>query len=289
MRVVQISDLHLGHEDPTDPDHAAPNRLAWAHLERLVTGGFDALPAGEPWRVVVTGDLADLGFRDPTEYPRIAAFFRGLPTRSAAVASVHLVPGNHDAGNFPSSLTDWPVNADRLAAWAEAFGPDRFSFAADGLRLLGCNSQVWGSGLAAEAEQEAWLREELDQAERAGEKVALFQHAPLFLREPDERRTGRELYWCPEPAARDRVLALLDRPCVAAVCNGHVHRWRERRVGPTLFRWCPAVSGTHTDADYFPGDGEPHLHVLPTIETTPGGGLRFGHASSPLVTTVRYA
>ena len=288
VRILQLSDLHLGHEDHPDAGMAAANRRAWANLEALVTTGFDALPAGEPWRVVVSGDASELGFRGPSEYPRIAAFFEALPARSAAVASVHIVPGNHEVGNFPSSLTDWTINRERLADWAAFFGPDRFSVAGDGLRVLGLNSQLWGSGLAEEADQQAWLVAELDAAEAADEKAVLFQHAPLFVRTPDEVRSVRELYWCPEASARDRVLGLLDRPCVAAICSGHVHRWREQRERGILFRWCPAVSGTHTDADYFPRDGQPHLHVIPTV-VADGGGIAFGHVGSPLKTTIRYA
>lgn len=242
MDVLQISDLHLGPED------VPANRVAWTHARRLAQSLSER---AEPDRlvIVITGDLSDHGHTTPEELDDAKRWLHTLP------GTVLVVPGNHDVGNFLASIAQPTVNDAALGQWDERFGSDRFSHVGDGHRLIGLNSMLWGSGFDREVEQFDWLAAQLDEAEAMGQAVWLFQHAPLFLRQPDEVREDREHYWCPEASARDRVLALIDRPCVKGVSNGHVHRQFDLEHDGRLYRSCPALSGTHTDADYFlPGE-----------------------------------
>ena len=257
MRVYQLTDLHLGPIDHDDDFRRRANAIAWDHAGRA-RELLRRQPGIDDSVVVVTGDLTDEGFLYENEFPPVVEFVQSLPGR------VLVVPGNHDVGQYRSHPRAFPhVADDRLARWDRHFDTDRFSHAADGHRLLGVNAMLWGSGLDREADQYRWLETQLGEAAAAGEAVWLFQHCPLFLRDPNEERTNRELYWCPPPEARDRVLELLSSADVRGVISGHVHR---RRDEPHLGRshvWCPALSGTRSDADYFPTDADDRVHAIP--------------------------
>ena len=281
MRVVQLSDLHLGPEDHPDDWNRRANRKAWHHA-RQTAARLHGWPDADEWVVVITGDLTDTGYYDPEEYGPVAAWLGELP------GTVLAVPGNHDVGNFASSSARPRVDAGLVAAWREAVGPDWWAHAGDGHRLIGLNSMLIGSGLTAEGNQVQWLERQLDDAADEGEKVWVFQHAPLFLRKPDESRSAREHYWCPAAEARDRMLALLDRPHVAGLSHGHVHRRRQQRIGGVWWRSCPALSGTHSEADYFPPEpGVVETHALPTWDLE-GRRAELGWADSAILPTTRY-
>ena len=168
------------------------------------------------------------------------------------------------------------ISPPYIKQWTSRVGPDRFSHAADGHRLLGLHSQLWSSGLAEEVAQLDWLQGEIDAAATAGETVHVLQHAPLFLNAPDEVRGDRGTYWCPEATARDRVLAVLDRPHVQTLASGHVHRRRDQPMAGGLTRvwWCPALSGTHSDADYFPVNPGADTHGLAELDPQRGRHAR---------------
>jgi 3',5'-cyclic AMP phosphodiesterase CpdA len=262
MRVVQLSDLHLGPEDHAVQSRREANRVAWDNA-RSVAAALREWPDADALVIVITGDLTDDGHTFPAELDAAAAWVATLP------GTVLVLPGNHDVGNFPASGAQPPIQAAAVEAWKERFGADRIALARDGHRLVGLNSMLWGSGRPPEADQDQWLVGELDAAEAAGEGVWVFQHAPLFLRSPDEVRSERELYWCPPPAARDRVLKRLDRPCVRGISHGHIHRRFELTLDGRLYRACPALSGTHTDADYFLRDDAVGRHELSCYELAP--------------------
>ncbi len=207
MRVVQLSDLHLG---PVDHEiNAAMNRRAWDNA-RQVAARLNARADAESLVIVITGDLTDNGHRFPAEYGPAGEWLATLP------GTVRVVPGNHDVGNFatapmPSNNREL-ICATNLEQWRETWGDDHWAHAADGHRLVGINSMLLGSGLDAEAAQWSWLEAQLDEADGAGEGVWVFQHAPLFLRRPDEVREAREEYWCPAAPPRDRMLARAESP-----------------------------------------------------------------------------
>ncbi|MEM8737771.1 MAG: metallophosphoesterase [Planctomycetota bacterium] len=296
MRVIQLSDLHLGPRNHGATYKQEANREAWDYA-RAVAKQLRAIASAPPKTgnsprepdapredelvVVVTGDLTDEGHVNPAELAPAARWLGTLPGR------VLCVPGNHDVGNFATARASPTVSERFLAQWESEIGPDRFQHAADGHRLIGLNAMLIGSGLAAEAEQEQWLADELHAAEAAGESVWVFQHAPLFLREPGEIREAREHYWCPDAGPRDRMLRLLDRPAVKGLGHGHVHRRYDQWHGGRVYRACPALSGTHTDADYFPRDAQVDRHDLACWDLT-RDGAELSWLPTGLETTTRY-
>ncbi len=283
MRVIQLSDLHLGPEDHDVPRRREHNAVAWANA-RHTARWLGNQPDAPSLVVVITGDLTDAGHVNPEEFGPAMEWLTAL---RAAVGRVLIVPGNHDTGNFVTAPQATPtITPCYVDQWATQVGPDRFVHAADGHRLLGLHSQLWSSGLPEEAAQLAWLREQLDAAAAAAETVHVFQHAPLFLNRPDEVRGDVGTYWCPGSAARDRVWAALNRPHVQTLASGHVHRRRAQGRGRAEDGaedgaengaedqlhavWCPALSGTHSDAAYFPRGPEAGTHALPTWTLSPG-------------------
>ncbi|MEL7089199.1 MAG: metallophosphoesterase, partial [Planctomycetota bacterium] len=246
MRVIQLSDPHLGPTTHPDGTSAGNHQRAWQNAER-VAEQLRGRPDADELIVVITGDLTDEGHVNPAEYPPAVAWLKSLP------GTVLAVPGNHDVGNFVSARATPTVSETYLARWREHVGDDRFAFAADGTRLLGLNSMLYGSGLPQETDQRDWLEQQLHTAETNHENLWVFQHAPLFLREPDETREPREHYWCPAADARDEILQRLQsHEGFIGLAYGHVHRRFKQHLPETdqFFVACPALSGTHTDADY---------------------------------------
>jgi len=277
MRVIQLSDLHLGPEDHDVPVRREHNVIAWANARRAARW-LRALPDARELVVVITGDLTDAGHVNPAEFGPALEWLAAL---REAVGRVLVVPGNHDTGNFVAAPHAAPtIEAQFVEQWAALVGPDRFTHTADGHRLLGLHSQLWSSSLPEEGAQLAWLHDQIQAADDANETVHVFQHAPLFLNTPDEVRGNRETYWCPAAPARDHVLAALDRPHVHTLASGHVHRRLDRSAAcagdhhPAHVCWCPAMSGTHSDADYFPPSPGTGTHGLPTW-TFDAQGTRF--------------
>nr|XP_047920119.1 serine/threonine-protein phosphatase CPPED1 isoform X5 [Anser cygnoides] len=92
------------------------------------------------------------------------------------------VSGNHDIGNTPTRET--------IDNYCKSWGDDYFSFWVGGVFFLVLNSQLYfDSSKCPELKQaqDVWLNEQLAVAEKHKCKhIIVFQHIPLFLREPDE-------------------------------------------------------------------------------------------------------
>ncbi len=196
-RVLQISDTHLS---PTKR-HFEPN---WAPLAAWVQGQ-------RPDLVVHTGDVSLNGADLDADLRHAASGMASLP------APVLAVPGNHDVGE--AGHKHQPIDSGRLARWRRHFGPDWWLRDAEGWRLIGLDSMLFGAGSAAEADQLAWLQGAL--AGAAGRRIAVFTHRPLWIEDAAEGDRG---YWAVKPAERRELLELFARSDVALVATGHLHR-----------------------------------------------------------------
>src|SRR5215475_11081777 len=183
--VVQISDTHLSRHQPW----FVPNFEA---MKRIIS-------VRQPDLVVNTGDIsfggADLA--DDLAFAQACHASLDVPLR--------VIPGNHDVGDNPwqRDVTQ-PITETRLVRYREHFGPDHWLLEAGSWLLIGLNVQLFGSGLAAEAEQWAFLAWV---APRARERpIALFVHKPLFHTHPDESDVNHRYV---TPDHRRRLLDLL--------------------------------------------------------------------------------
>ncbi len=243
VRVAQISDLHL------DPDRP----VAWTNLSLI----RDALATRGADHLVVTGDLTDHGLDRPADLTAAQREVAAL-AQAAGCGDALIIPGNHDVGDFAGD-GEQCITGTRVQRYLDTLGEDRFAVDAAAWRLIGINAMLLGSGLAREAEQDAWFEEQLERAAEMGLHAAVFSHTPWYLRALDETLGNAGRYWIPTKRAADRMLALIARWSVGLVASGHVHRTLVERGRA----WCPPASGTLVDAAYFPaGPGWNQLGYL---------------------------
>jgi predicted MPP superfamily phosphohydrolase len=164
-----------------------------------------------PAFVVVCGDLINRP-ADPAqaaEYLRIAA-------KLDPSVKLYNVAGNHDVRDEPT--------AESLAAYRRKFGPDYYSFRyQDFAGFVIDSSLIQHPGKAPEeaARQEQWLATELEKAKNDGiRRMAVFQHIPWFLNNPDEP----DQYFNLPIEARHKYLPMFQRAGVSYVFAGHYHR-----------------------------------------------------------------
>jgi 3',5'-cyclic AMP phosphodiesterase CpdA len=217
-RLVILSDLHLS------PTHG----FFWQNflLARQAANAIDADA------VVVSGDLAINGPDSDEELAFATGALKGIKARCLAL------PGNHDVGDEPPGqdahqLIDLP----RLARWDRYIGPDRWALDLHHWTVLGLNSQLPGSGLAREAEQNQWLDHELARA--AGRRIAIIMHKPLFIETADESTPSPS---STVPSVRPGLMQRFAKGGVELVVSGHLHTHRDRVVDGVRYLWVPATS-----------------------------------------------
>jgi 3',5'-cyclic AMP phosphodiesterase CpdA len=215
MRIIQISDTHLSRGKPHFADNWPP-LAAW-------------IAAQSPDLVIHTGDVTIDGadVEDDLQYAAELMRSLGAPFRA--------VPGNHDVGD--AGHPRQPVTDERLARWRTYFGLDRWVEDVEGVRLVGLDAMLFGSGNREETAQAAWLDTIMEGAGRR--RIAWFLHRPLFLERPDEADTG---YWSVKPEPRARLIELVRRHSVTLVASGHLHKAHQTVCGGTRYVWAPASS-----------------------------------------------
>jgi 3',5'-cyclic AMP phosphodiesterase CpdA len=222
VRIVQLSDTHISHLGGVPAENMS---LLADYINNEI----------RPDLVVHTGDVV---IANPD-----SAADRDAARRLLALvdAPLRVLPGNHDVGE--SADEPWmelPVTSERIAAFASAWGQDRFLLtggAADRSEdwvFIGLNSERLGSGLPEEDEQWDWLADAARQAR--GKSAMLFLHKPLWS--PMGSRSGIT----PPEAARQRLVALFADARLRVVANGHMHRYRQVSEGEILTVWAPSLT-----------------------------------------------
>jgi len=161
--------------------------------------------------VLIAGDLTQGGQADEiADFKAEAARFQ---------APTFWVPGNHDVGNkrLPGSA-EVGVTAEKVAAYEAALGPSFYAQTVAGIRVIGLNSSLFGSGLLREQQMEEFLVAQI--AQPSPLRTVVFMHYPPFLKSADEKGGT---YWNIEPAPRQRLLATLQRGGVNILLTGHLH------------------------------------------------------------------
>ncbi|KAJ7305789.1 hypothetical protein JRQ81_010155 [Phrynocephalus forsythii] len=153
---------------------------------------------GTPWREAQIRDLKSVLQEIDPEIPLV------------------FVSGNHDLGNTPTLET--------TENYCQQWGDDYFSFWVGGTFFLVLNSQLYFDASQCpglKQAQDEWLNGQLAVAEEKKCKHAIvFQHIPLFLREPEEDHD----YFNLEPSIRRELLEKFCKAGVKAVFSGHFHR-----------------------------------------------------------------
>lgn len=217
VRIAQISDLHVSPEKP----------VFNANMDRLMEAVRDARPD----IVLNTGDLGLYGERDNGD---IAC---ALQAQKAIGVEARVLPGNHDVGEHPDIPDRVWADEASLARYRRQVGSDFWTFDLPGWRLVGLDSLIVGTGLSGDEEQLAMLRQA--SLERGGRALALVMHKPLADLSYDDslvinRFTTRR--------CRRLILdAIGERPADLVIC-GHLHQYRDSRMGGSRHIWCPAAS-----------------------------------------------
>jgi alkaline phosphatase D len=215
IRVVQISDLHLGLK--THPEGEEHSEQAVALINKL-----------RPDLVLVSGDIAE---NKQDARARAAKLLRKIEV------PYKTVPGNHD------------VHDDDMGAYRAAFGEDFYSFEIAGFRFIGMNSQLMGNydnfsakepvrnaGKAADESERMfkWLAS-LPESDKP---TFVFQHVPITHDgAPDDK-----VYWGVSDPYLGKEVAQLKRLGVKHMFAGHWHNPQAKEVDGITVHIAPAVS-----------------------------------------------
>ncbi len=221
VRVALMSDLHITRGTREEqPFHKS-------RLERTIT----AINSENVDLVLIAGDLTENGTR--AEFGDLRQLLKRLQ------APVWFVPGNHDLGGKVIAGKNDPkaVTPERVGTFEWRLGPSWFCREHGGVRVIGVNASLLGSGLPAEAGMWKLLEQELGAPLATPTLMVL--HNPPFTRRPDE---PGGVYWNVEPKPRRRLLELVHRGAVRAVLSGHLHTEEIRRQDGILFVTTPPVA-----------------------------------------------
>lgn len=167
----------------------------------------------KPPFVVITGDFVN----QATNRNQIDAFKNSLLKIDSDIR-IYLVPGNHDIGNNPDSVS--------YERYCKNYGDTRFSFTYCNDRFIGIDSNPIKNGDSIrESEQYEWLVKELAASMDARHRF-IFMHHPIFLKRIDEKETYSNL----NPAMRAKYLELFGKYGVDIILTGHYHNTGTARI-----------------------------------------------------------
>ena len=172
--------------------------------------------------VLIAGDLTDGGTRE-----QMALFKRKVKLLKAPVL---FVAGNHDVGVLGEGDVKTSITPEKVRLFGAELGPNWFVREEAGVRIIGINSCLFGTGFKEEEEQWKFLEEAL--AKPHAKPTFLLEHYPLFIKTADEPRKG---VWNVQPELRQRLLALVKQGGVHTVLTGHLHYPITNRLDGVLF------------------------------------------------------
>ncbi|XP_062999088.1 serine/threonine-protein phosphatase CPPED1 [Elgaria multicarinata webbii] len=204
MKAYSIGDCSSG-GDEWEEEHLltqqavqAINRLSPRPKFFVLCGDLVHGMPGTPWRKAQTRDLKDI----------LKGVSRDIP--------VVFVSGNHDLGNAPTPET--------IEDYCQEWGDDYFSFWVGGVFFLVLNTQLYFDASKCpelKQAQDAWLDRQLAVAEeKQCQHVVVFQHIPLFRKDPNEAHD----YFNLDESIRRELLGKFHKAGVKAVFSGHYHR-----------------------------------------------------------------
>jgi 3',5'-cyclic AMP phosphodiesterase CpdA len=211
-RIAFLSDTHINLR--TNGPEMSYNR----QLDQAI----EAVNAAKVDLVLIAGDLTDGGTRE-----QMALFKRKVKQLKAPVL---FVAGNHDVGIVGNGSVKTSITPERVNLFNKMLGPSCFAREEAGVRVIGINSCLFGSGFKEEDAQWKFLEREL--AGPHAKPTLLLEHYPLFITSADEPRIGT---WNVQPELRKRLLALVEQGGVRAVLTGHLHHPITNRPGGILF------------------------------------------------------
>jgi 3',5'-cyclic AMP phosphodiesterase CpdA len=201
IRIALLSDVHI--LPATNTDKALHQKHFQQAIAEVNTSKVDF--------VLIAGDLTE--FSTPAETSEFMEF------KKALTPPVLYIPGNHDVGNKLAAGRPDPkdVTTNRVAQYESQYGPSFWAKEQSGMRIIGINSSLIGTGF--DREKEMWTMLEKELAKPSEKTTLVMIHHPPFQRTPEER-SG---YYNIDPAPRQKLFALFKQAGVKAVLSGHTH------------------------------------------------------------------
>ena len=200
MRIIQVTDTHISaHGGSTNEN-----------LVKMI----DFVNDLQPDLVVHTGDVSILDPDNAADRAEAAQLLSGLK------APFRVLPGNHDVGEpGDTPFGGVGVNSERVAAFRDVFGDDRWVQDIGEFSVVGFNSELMSSGLPEEDEQWAWL--EALPGRLNARPTVIFSHKPIHAPAPGLQVSNFSL----SQESLGRLRPFLKRINVQAFGSGHLHRW----------------------------------------------------------------
>jgi 3',5'-cyclic AMP phosphodiesterase CpdA len=217
VRIALVSDPHVNHATN------GMNATFGPHFAQVIS----QINSSRVDFVLIAGDLTQSG--------KLEEFDDFKQRLKALRPKTFFVPGNHDIGNKVAEGKG-PVTAERIALYEKKLGRSYFVTECKGIRIVGINSPILGSGLPAETDQWTFFEKKLKRSKRP---TVAFMHYVPFLENPSEKGGG---YWNIEPEPRQRLLSLLEQARCDTVLTGHYHRQLVNKANNTLFLTTHPVS-----------------------------------------------
>ncbi|XP_008312984.1 serine/threonine-protein phosphatase CPPED1 [Cynoglossus semilaevis] len=218
--LIQAADPQLGLMKAWREGDCSRGGDEWDEEVQLTRQAVEAVNklTPRPRFMVLCGDLVDAMPGTPFRESQVRDLKAVLKATDPSIPLV-FVSGNHDLGNTPTLSS--------VDQYCTAWGDDYFSFWVGGVFCLVLNSQLFYDASACpqlKEAQETWLEEQLSRATSSvGPKpkhVLVFQHIPLYLKNPDEE----DDYFNLQRSVRLNLLDRFKRAGVKAVFSGHYHR-----------------------------------------------------------------
>lgn len=219
FKIALLADPHVNRET------SGADVVFKAHFETAVA----QVNAAGVNLVLIAGDLTQAnGPKEFIDFKRYTQSFN---------APVWFVPGNHDVGNKVAMGPTNGATQARTEGYEKAMGPSWFSKIYGGVRIIGVNSAIMGSGFASEGKMWQFLETELSGPSQ--QPTFVLTHYPLFVQDLSE---PGGIYWNVEPIPRKRLYALLRRAGALGVLSGHLHHTLFNRLEGMLFLGAPPIS-----------------------------------------------
>jgi len=193
---VQLTDIQMG--------MIAKNANSDEEI-RLYTLAVEQINKLKPDFVVITGDFVNQ--RTDTNQIKSFKYITSLINKRI---QVYLIPGNHDVGSKPTTET--------MDFYFSNYPTDKFSFTRRNVQLIGMNSSLINSGIAAESDQLEWLKKVLSEKSNATRRI-VFTHHPFFIDNISEKDSYANI---PQPK-RQEYMELLKARGVVKIFAGHYH------------------------------------------------------------------
>ncbi len=250
FRVALVTDSHVRLETD-DPQNIYPSDRYANDKNRHVVRQINKT---EPDLVIHLGDIPhtipDSENHEPVMRNAAEIYKEGIR------APFHIAAGNHDIGDKPGAFAASPtVDEKGHMVFEKYFGSTYSSFDFKGCHFTLLSAPVLNSGLPIEKEQRKWLTGDLAAAKKAGKRIFLCLHFPLYLNNPGE---GEHYDNVGEPA-RSWLLSLLEKYAIEAVFAGHAHNFFYNLHGNTDLYALPSLTFVRPDFSAM-------FHVGPTEE-----------------------